>query len=374
MAWMLWWGWFGCATSVLEADVLSIPYEARVQAEFLEELAESDIITEAQSHEGLQQVLGRVSQDVGRPVARPDLERVSSPAGQLTPLQRAAGFLTLTHVLMVLAAGVGVICASIIAMRLPRWGWLALLYGGATVLTLGAGGLPRSIQPFVALAGCLLFAAGLTVSARLDDDDPGPVNFGLLTVVSAVVAIAYQTPVVGFLAVISAMCTLGFGVWFSPLMVAIGFKDRADVERGTAAAFAVLGAYVVLEIAGLTALPPVEVFRPGALWMGSFVGYIGLLLLSSRWLKFPGYWLLNGVTLLAGMGALAVGSLFGISELLEIGGTFFVLWIIEKFLEIPQRDMVGYAAQGLAVSVVVFVAAMWARTHTDVLGPYLIGF
>ena len=74
----------------------------------------------------------------------------------------------------------------------------------------------------------------------------------------------------------------------------------------------------------------IKVFEEGALFLGSFVGYLGLLISSSsKWYgrNNPGRYLFAQiVTFIAGGLAIFIGATFGIGELLKIGGTFFVLW------------------------------------------------
>ena len=114
-------------------------------------------------------------------------------------------------------------------------------------------------------------------------------------------------------------------------------------------------------------------FEQGALWLGSFVGYLGLLIASSRWYENRmHYVLMQVITIVMGINALAIGSIFGIPQLLGIGGTLFVLYLIEKPFEIPVESFTAYAAIGLCVAVVVGGSAWWAQNHLTQVQPYLL--
>jgi len=107
--------------------------------------------------------------------------------------------------------------------------------------------------------------------------------------------------------------------------------------------------------------------------MGSFVGFLGLLIASSRWYpkRFP-YAYLQFVTIVAGLAALFVGSLWQIGELQKIGGTFFVLYVLEKLCEIPIEKRKNYAYLGLVVSGLFFGFCMMVRSHPETFQPYLL--
>lgn len=147
------------------------------------------------------------------------------------------------------------------------------------------------------------------------------------------------------------------------------------VASASAAAFAILTAYVIARALG--ADPSIlRMFEGGALFLGSFVGYLGLLITSSRWYdgKSRNYVLFQFGTIAAGVAALFVGSYFGISELQKIGGTFFVLYLLEKIIEIPARSARGYAAVGLVASLAIFGFCMYVKHDPETLRPYVFMF
>jgi hypothetical protein len=187
-------------------------------------------------------------------------------------------------------------------------------------------------------------------------------------------AIVTHNGMVGFLAVAAFLSALGFSVVVMPLCYVIGFEDKAAVPRATVAAFLILAAYVVMHLLGMRA-PWADVFESGALFLGSFVGYLGLLILSSRWYAQKGaaHWIgLQILTITLGLLAIYLGSMLGLESLQKIGGTFLVLWAIEKPFEIKAGSMRVYAAIGMMLSVALFVFCSYVSVHPEIHKYFLI--
>ncbi len=95
-----------------------------------------------------------------------------------------------------------------------------------------------------------------------------------------------------------------------------------------------LATYVIVSIFELN-IPYYENFESGIKYLGSFVFFIGLLISSSKWgcsyYKYN-FWLLQAITITAGLAALYLGSIYELYVLRGIGGTFFGLYVIEKQL------------------------------------------
>lgn len=304
--------------------------------------------------------------------------------GELTGLQVVAGYITWMNILLVLGAGVGVISFVYlfgswiselmkIFQKIPKEVYEVFLYIISIVAMGGAWLIPINEPHYVAFVGCLLFAGAIILTVVLHElEENLPRFFTTLMVVWAIVALAYGSSLIGFIAVIALMGALGFSILITPLTYCIGFKDEAAIGRATTAAFLILGFFILLR--QQDALADLLVFEKGALWMGSFVGYLGLLIASTRWYdsKFD-YPVMQLVTIIAGMGALFFGSVLAIPELLGIGGTFFVLYLLEKPFEIPAAEsMKGRATIALFVSVCVFLGALWGKEHMDIIEPYLL--
>jgi len=225
---------------------------------------------------------------------------------------------------------------------------------------------------WLSLTGCLLFAAAIAWSGYIHDAVKSEVRyFAILFVAWTFVAILYQSVVIGFIAVAALMGVVGFSMWVTPLCYAFGFKDETALGNATATAFAVLAFFVILRIIGVT-LHFVQIFEVGAFWLGSFVMFLGLLIASTKWYdsRFP-YVLMQLLTITAGMLAVYIGNLYGIGPLAGIGGTFFVLYLIEKPFEIPAESVTGFAVIGLLVFGTMGLAIWWGSNHMDIVTHYL---
>lgn len=55
-----------------------------------------------------------------------------------------------------------------------------------------------------------------------------------------------------------------------------------------------------------------------------------------------------------------------------IGGTFFILYLIEKTFEIPFAKKERYAAMALGVSLLIGMLVVWAKNHAELVEPYLL--
>jgi hypothetical protein len=302
---------------------------------------------------------------------------------ELTGLQKAAGLVTWMNIMWVFAIVLGIVCLGVLFLELiplfaeiPAEAYEIALYAGSVGLMGWGYFLAPDIGPYVGFTGCLMLGASIMFTGHIHKLTQDLVRFfGILFVVWSGIALVYGSPLIGFIAVMALMGMLGFSVVVTPLSYCIGFRDDDAVGNATSAAFLILGLFLGIRILGSNApnLENIMVFESGALWMGSFVGYLGLLIASSRWYKthFP-YVLMQAVTIAAGLGAIFVGSLRDIPELLGIGGTFFALYMIEKPFEIPAKSTLGYATIGLLVSAGVYGGVVWAKTHIDIVEPYLL--
>ena len=309
----------------------------------------------------------------------------SAACPELTGLQRIAGVMSLTNTLMVFAISLGVISAGYLLFK-----WCSLLrtifrlvpvefyevlgYLLTVALIVSGHWLATTDEQWTSLCGCLSLAIMLSITGLIHKLKPDYSQFfGTLFVVWGVVAAFYLNEYVGFIAVAAFMGMLGFSAVVIPCGYAFGFHDDDALARATSVGFITLALFVLQRIIlGAATLPQVHVFEQGVFWIGSFVGYLGLLIASSRWYgNRASYFSMQLITILFGLAALGVGSIFGISPLLGIGGTFFVLYLIEKLYEIPYRSATAYAAVTLLVSLSLYGGAKWAQDHLTLIQPYL---
>ena len=355
----------------------------KLKVDGINEAQSAGIITADQASQARRRFLAEARGIAQRDITLPELMTVT---GDPTADESwAPSWLTFVNVMWVLGIGLlgcgllGIIIWQLgpflfeVLASIPKEFWeglmvvagLALVYLGTLC---GAGG------PYVALLGCLMFGAALFIIVkvhRLEKLKP-ELLFLLSGAVCVVAAILYGSSMIGFVAVACIMSALGFCVIATPLCYCIGFKDDASVGRATAAAFVMLTFYVILEMVG-AGNEYVEPFKFGALWLGAFVGYIGLLIASSRWYSNrTNYVLFQVITVAAGIAAIAVGTIFDLTYVAQIGGTFFVLYLVEKTFEIPVQSRISYAWLALIAGGILFGASWLATTYQDVLGPYFL--
>lgn len=184
----------------------------------------------------------------------------------------------------------------------------------------------------------LLFAFGLTATTVLTGARTKTGNITLLDFVNMLIH--------GFVGVYLESKMICFvSVMF--LMSLIGFNERH--EEKNIAPSATFASAIVTFLGCYFKLHPIEtldLFVPGMLWLGPFVFYISLLIMSSLYYhnKFsPAYTNMNIITILCGVSAVYFGNVLDISQLYGFGGTFFTIFLLEKYCEIMPNNSIVWA-------------------------------
>ncbi len=298
----------------------------------------------------------------------------------LTLLQQAAGFVTFVNAMWVIAVVLGVGCLAILfahyAERLkdiPDQVWEMLPYAGS-LAALGGGVLVDSVAAeFVGLGGVLLFGLGWGFSAAFRGwRRPTPLLL-VFSIVSCAAALAYDSYIIGTLGIAFAMVTVAIGLAYVELLKWFG---EFLILYATVISFFFLGIYTVAEITAGD-LGRFAIFGPGAIYIGAWAGF-GTLVYTAQgsWSKTwsPAYLMLQLATVAACVGGMAIGEVFGIVDLAENAGTFFVVWLVSKFVDVPAESVPARAALGLSAAALLWGLAWFARTNADLVGPYLLGF
>lgn len=304
---------------------------------------------------------------------------------ELTGLQKFVGFVDLMGVLQIGAIIAAVICVCILFknwlvplfVEIPATVYEVLGYLTAFGLIGYASQISTTNQLWFTLGGCALLAGMVALTTWIHQIEEGYESTLalILAAIFSAVALFYHTPVVGFFAVTALMVALGFFGAVVQCGYVVGFADDGACKRGTTAALIILAGTVFEKINHLVLTPNAfEIFESGGLWMGSLVGFLGLLILSSKWYGHKrGMYIVSQIMIIAiAVAALVVGALWDISVLRRVAGTFFVLYLIEKPFEIPMNSISGHAAMGLVVSGAVGAGIYWAQNHLDVIKPYLL--
>lgn len=340
----------------------------------LNDLQQRGIITTDVVRSQQNYYLNQATAIVGQPMTQTQLVTlIASDRSPSSPefWQQTRRFLTLVNIVLFTASLLLVVALVWLSKlylvpilrRVPPLVYEWLIYIACLSMIVGGRVVPSNLGEWVALPGCLGYVAALSYSQHLHSltlsrffastrIKPASFYSFQLCLFWTVVAIVYRSSMIGFLAVIALEAFLGFTIAVLPLQYYLGFSDRSSIIRATTASFILLVFYVTVRITQVS-IPYFSVFASGLVFMGAFVYYIGLLILSSRLNKYREswqYWSLQGLTICSGIAALLVGSLWQMPTLQGIGGTFFLLYSLEKYYELPwQRQNWAWATLGLAL-------------------------
>jgi hypothetical protein len=381
----------GVFAQELSKDKLDKLREVNQSLQTVKELQEQQVLTPQRALLAQEYYLKQAANLVGHEVTVEEVPPLLK--NKETLFQQVTGFFTFANILWVFA---GVLLSVAII-------WLAGLYLlymlvhvpavayelSCYAILVGAfysGNMWLMLPACCLLPGCLHLTKFLHLSktyAELKNFDLEEVSINgvkfnyavftsfVCTVVYGCVSYYYGSPLIGFLAVMSLFSFLGFSILVMPLCYCIGFKDEDSIPRTICAAFLFLGVYVTNHIAtlrGVTGLTYLnEIYGAGVLFIGTFVYYSGLLIVSSRFYVRTSdtrYWVLQLVTILSGIAALYIGSVYDLSTLRSIGGTFFFLYVLEKYFEIPWGN-VGWAWSLLGLSGGLYWLAGFASQHPE---------
>jgi len=299
---------------------------------------------------------------------------------ELSSAQKLIGMVSFLGIMEIGAICLAVACVLVLFRHWAKWllerllpfleatGWVVALG-----LILRAHWEPPADQLWFILPGSLLFAGMTAWSAHIRKIEPNFTRFAFMCmIVWGAIALFYSSEVIAFLSVGALMAFLGFEFHVLWGGYALGFKNDDALQRSTTAAFALLLIAVAAKVLAPPS-PPILLFRDSVFWIAGFVGYLGLLIASSRWYRHrTSYMVMQLITITAGVLALWAGSVFDINILRGIGGTFFVLYLIEKPFEIPAKSTVGFALIGLFVAGSVGAGVYWAQHNMELIRPYLL--
>ena len=297
-----------------------------------------------------------------------------------TPQERRQGWFTFVHVLWMTGAFAVVLALTILfrhyltwlIRRVPIRIWEVVLYLVCAGLIAAGLIMPKSYTLAPVMPGCLGFLGCFYFSKYLHNFRPQGWMAWLFVPVWGAAALLYHNETLGFFTVVAALAGLGFFAGMVPGIVYLGFRNSSVIPRTTTAAGAILAVHVSLHCLGL-APAILEPFRTGMGFLGTFVYLLGLLILSSlhfarrgwsserRW---PRYIAMQTLTIASGVAVIYFGSVYRVESLLGIGGTFFYLFLLEKYYELPWRG-VGWAWALLGTGGILYGFALFAQAHPE---------
>jgi len=210
-------------------------------------------------------------------------------------------------------------------------------------LIVAANGMAQEYQLWPLLIGCLGFAASVYTTIwlhNIEGDDPRTL-LALFMVVWGAVTVYYGEVAIGFLTMGALMGILGFTVGVDRLSYYFGFNSRHVIPQATYSALIILIMFVLQKLGIPDAPAYVKVFAPAAFWLGSFVAFTGLLIMSSKYYEDEHYWSLQFLAVTMYMFAIALGMWFNIQPLPGMAGTFLVLYAASKPLEFNMKDAIS---------------------------------
>lgn len=308
---------------------------------------------------------------------------------ELTGLQKMASYITFGNTMKVFATVGAVTFGAIffsnivtsllsIFLIIPLIFYKALGYLGSIAMIASFWIYPNDITPYVMLAGCIGLGGMMAIDAGQWRDtfglqQPAQKLWKALTIIYAAIALVSHNSMVGFIAVMALMSFVGFTMAAFPGLFIIGFENDKALRFGTTSAFVVL-IPAVLATAANGSLGLLEVFSAGIFWMATFTAFTGLLILATFWCSkdIDTYFVMQILMILAGVGALYFGSVYNLSALQKIGGTFFVLYLLSKPWDLPKRSIVAWSGIGLATCVGVFLIMREITNNPDQWAKWLL--
>jgi hypothetical protein len=228
----------------------------------------------------------------------------------------------------------------------------------------------------LALVGCLglvpLVAWTDSLHFKLRDKMAIRVYASLLALVWGAAAVFHGSSLIATLSLLSA--SLLTGTLVIPFLGMAAFLKERMVPGVMLVALSLLAFYATLVVTGHR-IPhvqhAVELFQPGALWIGTLVYFGGCLVVSSRSYesKPARFALSQGVVIASGLVGLYVGSVFELDTLRESSGSFFAFYLGAKVFDLPWKK--AYWAWGcLLLALLLWGAATFMERHPQ----YFLGF
>lgn len=252
-----------------------------------------------------------------------------------------------------------------ILVSIPAIFWEILFYVFSTFLMIMVH------NSWIIFLGCLSFVATLACTIKLHYSNS---RYSALAAnwicffVWTFVAIYQQHREAGYLAVMALESSLGFVILVGELVIMIGFHDEKVIPSATIASFILVLIGTVLHIQQKSNILTIPFTRP-SIFVGTFVYFIGMLILSSRLYNgrrrnIIGMCLLQVIMFLSGLGSMFVGPMFGIPFIQEVGGTMFVIWLLEKYVEIaPWKNTTTVAGSLLGFGLLLYGFAYFLQNN-----------
>lgn len=217
----------------------------------------------------------------------------------------------------------------------------------------------------------MLFAWGLSATTLLTgyrtNNDNTTLFYLINMFIHGVAGAHLQSSMICFSSVMFFMALIGFKFGFGVGYVVIGYDENDIIPSATLASLVVTFMGCFLKLNPISKIA--SLFVPGALWLGPLVFYVSLLILSSKYYpdkyNTQAYVNMNVITVIAGLCAVFFGNVYDISQLYGFGGTFFTIFLLEKYIELMPNIYEVYAWSTLALGIALYMANMYFRTELE---------
>jgi hypothetical protein len=220
--------------------------------------------------------------------------------------------------------------------KYPRIGFEILYYIISIYLMM------LSSRSWLVLLGCFIFIVMLPTTISIHSinlTDFYLTISRIYFIVWTIVAIYQQNQLVGYLAIAALQLFLSTQKFMRQLIIIIGFQfNETLIPNATIGSFILILIGSILHIQQRPNFLIIPFTRP-LLFLGTFVYFIGMFILTSRlyteWhTKKNIFWLLQFIAFLSGLAAIFFGPMFELPFVQAIGGTMFVIWLLQKYVEI----------------------------------------
>ncbi|WP_153009648.1 hypothetical protein [Mastigocoleus testarum] len=226
---------------------------------------------------------------------------------------------------------------------------------GAYLMLFLEGLSPNLFGALIFFLSLLLFHGKKTCDLSLDSEIKADFVSGMCLVIYAGSAWWNQSIAVAVLASLAFIAFFGFKLIAGPLSLLIGFDSEDKAGQGTFAAGCLMSFGIILTQNYLPS--SIDVFQTGALFAGTFVYFLGMTILSSKWVASKNYWLRNVITFVSGLAMIWAATSLELGMVNAIAGTFFVLFIMDKYVELCTlwvKDEISFGASLLGAGLAGF--------------------
>jgi hypothetical protein len=159
----------------------------------------------------------------------------------------------------------------------------------------------------------------------------------MMTGVYVAAALLFDSELIGFFAVLDALLVIVLaGV---PELIAFVLRQKREnaiEEIVLIITLAMVLIWVGAEVAGLSG--PYLLFEPAVYYIGTYIYFVALEVVASRFYprERDKFWWWQGVAVISGVGVLFIGVMLEIDTMQETAGTFLLIYLLTKYIEIAN--------------------------------------